>query len=195
MRLADEYGVGVVAVDNAFHYLWGGGYVIDAARKGYIAYTCCTAALAEVVPFGGQVPDARHQPALVGLPDARTRSASRSASTGRPASSRWAACSSSPARASSSSPAGRVDKDGNPTTDPNKVTALFPFGEHKGYGLALIDELMAAFIGGSLADAPQPLGHRARPTRSARRRSSSSASAPTRSTAATSPRAARSRRT
>src|SRR5205814_1614426 len=37
MKLADEFGVGVVAVDNAFHYLWGGGYVIDAAKKGYIA--------------------------------------------------------------------------------------------------------------------------------------------------------------
>ena len=48
--------LGTVAVDNAFHYLWGGGYVIDAASKGYIAYTCCTAALAEVVPFGGKFP-------------------------------------------------------------------------------------------------------------------------------------------
>jgi hypothetical protein len=26
-------GVGIVAVDNAFHYLWGGGYVIEAAKK------------------------------------------------------------------------------------------------------------------------------------------------------------------
>ena len=56
MKLADEYGIGAVAVDNAFHYLWGGGYVIDAARKGYIAYTCCTAALAEVVPYQGKFP-------------------------------------------------------------------------------------------------------------------------------------------
>ena len=45
MKLADEFGIGAVAVDNAFHYLWGGGYVIDAAQKGYIAYTNCTAAL------------------------------------------------------------------------------------------------------------------------------------------------------
>jgi len=56
MKLADEFGVGIVSVDNAFHYLWGGGYVIDAAQKGYIAYTCCTSALAEVVPFGGKFP-------------------------------------------------------------------------------------------------------------------------------------------
>src|SRR5688572_21560160 len=56
MRLADEFGIGAVVVDNAFHYLWGGGYVIEAAKKGYIAYTCCTAALAEVVPYGGRYP-------------------------------------------------------------------------------------------------------------------------------------------
>src|SRR2546425_5936013 len=54
MKLADRFGIGAVAVDNAFHYLWGGGYVIDAAKKGYVAYTCCTAALAEVVPHGGR---------------------------------------------------------------------------------------------------------------------------------------------
>jgi len=48
MKLADKFGVGMVSVDNATHYLWGGGYVMDAAKKGYIAYTNCTAALAEV---------------------------------------------------------------------------------------------------------------------------------------------------
>ena len=68
MNLADEYGVGVVAVDNAFHYLWGGGYVIDAAQKGYIAYTCCTAALAEVVPFGGKFPTLGTNPHSWGFP-------------------------------------------------------------------------------------------------------------------------------
>jgi len=46
---------------------------MDAAKKGYIAYTNCTAALAEVVPFGGKFPDPRHQPALVGLPHDRRR--------------------------------------------------------------------------------------------------------------------------
>ena len=31
MKLADEYGIGQVSVDNAFHYLWGGGYVRTCA--------------------------------------------------------------------------------------------------------------------------------------------------------------------
>jgi L-2-hydroxycarboxylate dehydrogenase (NAD+) len=43
-----------------------------------------------------------------------------------------------------------VDKEGKETCDPMKIAALLPFGAHKGYGLALIDELMAAYIGGSL---------------------------------------------
>src|SRR5690606_10009444 len=43
-----------------------------------------------------------------------------------------------------------VDADGNPTTDASKAVALLPFGAHKGYGLSLINEVVAAFIGGSL---------------------------------------------
>jgi L-2-hydroxycarboxylate dehydrogenase (NAD+) len=43
-----------------------------------------------------------------------------------------------------------VDAAGKPTIDPNQARALLPFGAHKGYGLGLVDELYAAFIGGSL---------------------------------------------
>ena len=68
IALADKYGIGSVSVDNAFHYLWGGGYVLDAARRGYIAYTNCTAALAEVVPFGGKFPTLGTNPHSWGFP-------------------------------------------------------------------------------------------------------------------------------
>jgi hypothetical protein len=68
MELADKYGVGIVSVDNAFHYLWGGGYVIEAAKKGYIAYTNCPAALTEVVPFGGKFPSLGTNPHSWGFP-------------------------------------------------------------------------------------------------------------------------------
>jgi L-2-hydroxycarboxylate dehydrogenase (NAD+) len=148
MRLADEYGIGVVTVDNAFHYLWGGGYVIQAARKGYIAYTCCTAALAEVVPFGGKYPTLGTNPHSWGFP---TQDA-----IGFPICIDWATSVVAMGRVQQFAREGKelkpgwgVDKDGNPSTDPNKVVALFPFGEHKGYGLALIDELMSAYTGGS----------------------------------------------
>ena len=43
-----------------------------------------------------------------------------------------------------------TDSSGNETRDPNQVAALLPFGAHKGYSLGLIDELFAAYGGGSL---------------------------------------------
>jgi L-2-hydroxycarboxylate dehydrogenase (NAD+) len=149
MRLADEYGIGAVTVDNAFHYLWGGGYVIDAADRGYIAYTCCTAALAEVVPYGGTFPTLGTNPHSWAFPTRQILGfnicvdwATSALSMGRVQQL---------AREGGQLPAGcAIDAEGNPTVDPNRASALLPFGQHKGYGLSLIDELLAAFTGGSL---------------------------------------------
>jgi LDH2 family malate/lactate/ureidoglycolate dehydrogenase len=149
MKLADEFGVGVVSVDNAFHYLWGGGYVMDAAGKGYIAYTCCTSTLAEVVPFGGKFPTLGTNPHSWAFPTTKA--------VGFPVVIDWATSTVAMGRVQQLKREGKplppncaVDKDGNATTDPEKAVALLPFGAHKGYGLGLIDELYGAFIGGSL---------------------------------------------
>ncbi len=149
IRLADEYGVGTVSVDNAFHYLWGGGYVMDAAKKGYIAYTNCTAALAEVVPFGGKFPTLGTNPHSWGFPT--------TGAIGFPIVIDWATSVVSMGRVQQFKREGKplpplaaVDGNGRPTDDPNAVAALLPFGAHKGYGLSLINELVSGFIGGSL---------------------------------------------
>lgn len=148
-RLADQYGVGTVVVDNAFHYLWGGGYVMDAAKKGYLAYTNCTAALAEVVPFGGKFPTLGTNPHSWGFPTTDA--------IGYPIVIDWATSVVAMGRVQqlkregkSLPPMAAVDKDGNPTTDPNLAVSLLPFGAHKGYGLSLINEIVGGFIGGSL---------------------------------------------
>lgn len=149
IRLADKYGVGTVSVDNAFHYLWGGGYVMDAARRGYISYTNCTAALAEVVPFGGKFPTLGTNPHSWGFPTTDA--------VGYPIVIDWATSVVAMGRVQqlkregkSLPPLAAVDKDGNPTTDPAQAVSLLPFGAHKGYGLSLINEIVAGFIGGSL---------------------------------------------
>ena len=46
-------------------------------------------------------------------------------------------------------PGAAVDQDGKETLNPNEVSALKPFGAHKGYGLSLINEIIAGFIGAS----------------------------------------------
>ena len=149
IRLADEFGVGMVSVDNAFHYLWGGGYVMEAAKRGYVAYTNCTAALAEVVPFGGKFPTLGTNPHSWGLPTTDA--------VGFPIVIDWATSVVAMGRVQQFAreglelpPNAAVDADGKPTTDPNKAKALIPFGAHKGYGLSLINELIGAYIGGSL---------------------------------------------
>lgn len=149
IRLADQYGIGQVSVDNAFHYLWGGGYVMEAASRGYLAYTNCTAALAEVVPFGGKYPTLGTNPHSWGFPTTDA--------VGYPIVIDWATSTVAMGRVQQFRREGRqlppnaaVDADGNPTTDPDKATYLLPFGAHKGYGLSLINELVAGLIGGSL---------------------------------------------
>ena len=149
IRLADQYGTGTVSVDNAFHYLWGGGYVMEAAKKGYIAYTHCTAALAEVVPFGGKFPTLGTNPHSWGFPT--------TGATGFPVVIDWATSVVAMGRVQQLKregqplpPLAAVDRDGQPTTDPDRAVSLLPFGAHKGYGLSLINEIVAGFIGGSL---------------------------------------------
>jgi L-2-hydroxycarboxylate dehydrogenase (NAD+) len=141
--------VGQVSVDNSFHYLWGGGYVMDAAMQGYIAYTNCTSTLAEVVPFGGKFPTLGTNPHSWAFP---TQEA-----VGFPIVIDWATSTVAMGRVQQFRREGKqlpegaaVDAAGNPTTDPNKAVSLLPFGAHKGYGLSLINELYGALIGGSL---------------------------------------------
>jgi LDH2 family malate/lactate/ureidoglycolate dehydrogenase len=136
IKLADRYGVGMVSVDNAFHYLWGGGYVMDAARRGYIAYTNCTAALGT-------------NPHSWGFPT--------TAAIGYPIVIDWATSVVAMGRVQQLAregkplpPGAAVDINGTPTTDPQQAKYLLPFGAHKGYGLSLMNEIVGAFIGGSL---------------------------------------------
>jgi L-2-hydroxycarboxylate dehydrogenase (NAD+) len=147
--MADKTGIGMVSVDNAFHYLWGGGYVMEAARRGYIAYTNCTAALAEVVPFMGKFPTLGTNPHSWGFPTVDA--------VGFPVVIDWATSVVAMGRVQQFAREGQplppnaaVDEDGNPTTDATRAKYLLPFGAHKGYGLSLINEIVAAFIGGGL---------------------------------------------
>lgn len=149
IELADKFGIGQVSVDNAFHYLWGGGYVMEAARRGYFAYTNCTAALAEVVPFGGRFPTLGTNPHSWGFPTQDI--------IGFPIVADWATSVVAMGRVQQLKREGKplppnaaVDEAGHPTTDAAKAVALLPFGAHKGYGLSLINEIFGGFIGGSL---------------------------------------------
>lgn len=42
-----------------------------------------------------------------------------------------------------------IDENGAPTTDPNKVVAMTPFGAHKGYGIALVIDVLTGVLMGA----------------------------------------------
>lgn len=145
-RLADQFGIGVVSVDDAWHYLWGGAYVLEAARRGYLGYTQCTAMLAEVVPFGGRRPTLGTNPHSWAFP---TQTA-----VGFPVLVDFATSNVAMGRVQQVArdhgqlgPGWAVDAQGNETRDPHLAAALLPFGAHKGFGLGLVNELVAALIG------------------------------------------------
>ena len=105
--------------------------------------------MSEVVPFGGRAPTLGTNPHSWAFPT--------QAAIGFPIVVDWATSTVAMGRVQQLKRENKplplncaVDAEGIPTTDPNKAVALLPFGGHKGYGLGLIDELYAAFIGGSL---------------------------------------------
>ncbi|MDP0491467.1 MAG: Ldh family oxidoreductase [Verrucomicrobiota bacterium JB023] len=149
IELADKYGIGQIAVDNASPYLWGAGYVMAAAERGFIAYTQATSPLAEVAPFGGNRPTLGTNPHSWAFPT--------SPALGFPLLVDWITSNIDMHRVETARRTGKslppdsaIDANGQVTTDPHRVHALLPFGTHKGYGLSLINELLASFIGGSL---------------------------------------------
>jgi len=162
LKLANEFGVGMVSIDNAFHYLWGGAYALEAAEQGFIAYTNCTALLAEVVPFGGRTPALGTNPHTWAVPTTKA--------IGFPILVDWATSAISMGRVQQLAREGQplpadaaINSTGAPTTNPADVAGLLPFGAHKGYGLGLLNEVFAAMIGAylpKLRGRPSPSGQK-----------------------------------
>jgi len=147
VNMATKYGSGTVVVDSAFHYLYGGLYAMLGAQKGFIFYTNCTAGLAEVVPYQGKIPTLGTNPHSYGFPTQDI--------LGYPIVMDWATSVIASGRVAQLRreglplpPKSAVDIDGKYTTDPKNVAALVPFGDHKGYGLSLLNELYGAYVGG-----------------------------------------------
>lgn len=146
MAMAESHGIGCVSVDNAFHYCWGAGFVMEAASRGYIAFTTCTGAIPEVVPPGGKAPTMGTNPHTWAFP---TKDA-----IGFDFVMDWATSVMSKGAVQAYLREGRplpegvgVDVQGAPTTDPTKVAGMLPFGGHKGFGLCVVTELLAAYGG------------------------------------------------
>jgi uncharacterized oxidoreductase len=147
---AQEFGIGFVAVRNSSHTGRLGEYVEDIARKGFVGFMCSNAQGAGqlVAPWGAKEPRLSTNPMAWGVPtgsdpmvlDMATSAASEGKIRVK-------------LRRQEKIPAGwAIDANGYTVTDPSQfygppIGAILSAG-HKGYGLALVVEVLAGALTG-----------------------------------------------
>jgi len=145
IELAREHGSGWVAVRNSSHYGAAFLYARLAMEEGMIGFSS-TNTVVQQAPFGGRTKLLGTNPLCIGVPggvhgpiilDMATSQTARgkiqvAAIDGKEIPLGWA-----------------VDRQDRPTTDPNQAWRLLPLGGYKGYGLALMMEILSAVISGA----------------------------------------------
>jgi ureidoglycolate dehydrogenase (NAD+) len=144
IELAREHGVGVVGVRRSGHYGAAAYYAMRAAGQGLVAMTM-TNTEPLVIPYGGAKPALGTNPICLAAPSASgvfnvDMATSQVAMNrvwnardeGRPIPEGWG-----------------VDTHGRTTTDAAAVTAGMPLGGYKGYGLALMVEVLCGVLAGA----------------------------------------------
>ena len=163
----DQTGISVASVANSNHFGTAAYFTEQAAERGYIGIAMTNVG-PDVVPFGGRNPFFGTNPLSVSIPTDREFPITLDMATSVVAMGKidhvakesnaeipveWA-----------------VDENGDPTTDPHEVAALRPVGGPKGYGLALVVDVLCGLLSGSGAsptvgplydayDEPMGLGH------------------------------------
>ncbi|OUJ73536.1 3-dehydro-L-gulonate 2-dehydrogenase [Hymenobacter crusticola] len=147
IELAEQQGIGCVAIRNTNHWMRGGTYGWQAAEADCIGI-CFTNTIANVTPWGGTDARLGNNPLVIGVPRAEgpivLDMAISQYSYGKL---------SSYATAHEQLPVpGGYDNEGKLTTDPAKVLESqrgLPIGFWKGSGLSLVlDVLLTALSGG-----------------------------------------------
>lgn len=144
IELAKSHGVGVVTVKRSNLYGAASYFCSIAAEAGCISITC-TNAVAKVAPFGGVRPVFGTNPIAFGCPTSSGVPILVDMSTSAIAGSIARSIDETGKRL----PEGAaLDKNGNPTADPKDLAegTLLPFGGAKGFGLALMVEILCGVL-------------------------------------------------
>ena len=145
---ANQNGIGVVGIRNSNNFGTASYFADMAAQKGIISMIFSNSAPA-IAPWGGKKPifgtnpiawgcpgTEEHQPIILDMAVSKVaRGKIRAAAkSGDKIPFGWA-----------------LDKNGNPTDDPIEAIegSMLPIGEYKGYGLALMVDVMAGLLTGS----------------------------------------------
>jgi ureidoglycolate dehydrogenase (NAD+) len=144
IELAREHGAGIVAVRRSGHYGAAAFYAMRAAADGLIGMSM-TNTEPLVIPYGGVEPALGTNPIAFAAPtadgifnlDMATSQVAinrivNARNEGRPIPEGWG-----------------VDERGEPTTDPVAAVSGVPLGGYKGYGLALMVEVLCGVLSGA----------------------------------------------
>jgi len=157
MEKAGRFGIGAVNVRNSNHYGAAGVYSNMARKRGMIGISMTGTTQHSVVPTFGREPRFSTNPIAVAAPGASTDGFSLDMATSTVSIGKITVAK----RAGRSIPVGwAIDKEGRPETDPDaairavpkRLTPLGGTPEHssyKGYGLAMVVEILASLLGDS----------------------------------------------
>ena len=148
IQKAKKSGIAIVNVNNSHHHGACGYYSLMCAKEGLIGLAMSTGDIIMAVtgssknsignnPFSYAVPAGKHGAVCydIAMSTVAAGKISMAADEGRSIPLGWL-----------------LDKDGNPTTDPNdyaKGGPLMPFGGYKGYGLSMMVESLAGILSGA----------------------------------------------
>lgn len=152
MDLASKYGIGMTTIRNSNHYLCSAPYVEQAARNGFVGFIMAKAGTAMGMPgikgnvigqapIGYAFPTGEGNPVMMDICLAYIAGEPLQirAANHIPVPNHWGA-----------------DKDGTPTTCAEDIInggVKYPIGLHKGFGLALLSELLTGvFSMGAILD-------------------------------------------
>ena len=156
---ARQHGVALVALQRSHHLGRIGAWAEQCAAAGFVSmhYVNVIGHRTYVAPFGGRDGRLATNPVCIGLPATDRPAIILDMATSKVAFGKIKVARNKGRPA----PEGAlIDPAGEPTTDPavmfgQPIGALLPFGEHKGYGLALMCDLLAGALAGGGTNRPE----------------------------------------
>ncbi len=142
IEMSEDSGIAMVGVENGSHCGALSYFVLQAVEKGKIGMAV-TQTDKCVAPFGGAqaffgtnpiafgFPAEKHSPVVLDMATSNIAFGKilHAKEQGTPIPDDWG-----------------IDSEGAPTTDPDKVEAMTPFGGYKGYGLALVIDVLTGVL-------------------------------------------------
>ena len=150
MMLANEHGLGAVALARTNHWMRGGSYGWQAAESGCFGM-CWTNTLANLPPWGSSEPLIGNNPLVLAVPRAGGQHVVLDMAMSQYS---FGTLSAYKSRGQQLPFPGGFNKAGELTTDPAEIEVsgrALPVGMWKGSGLSIVLDLMAAMLSGGNA--------------------------------------------